>query len=175
MPEVVIKVGIGLLLYTVTGNELTVVQDGDLESYVIALNSTVKEHIHDGAHRLRKLLSVGMSNPDANNDHYTFHYFAFITNITPEKNPPIESVINAGAVPRFVQLLAYPDQQIQFEVCCFTLRITMFCFYFMFSTFIFTHSVVRLGPHKHCKWYIRANQTRCSKWCYSPLHEPASI
>ena len=57
VPEVAIKVCSCLVMNA----KLTSVQDGDLESYVVALNSNIKEHIHDGAHRLRKLLSVGMN------------------------------------------------------------------------------------------------------------------
>lgn len=64
--------------------------EGSLESYVIAINSNIDEHMKTGALRIRKLLSV-------------------------EKSPPIEEVINAGAVPRLIQLLSHPVKEIQFE------------------------------------------------------------
>lgn len=67
-----------------------VIKEGDLASYVTALNSNNEEHVYQGAHRIRKLLSV-------------------------ERNPPIDKVIETGCVDRFVRLLSCQNTNIQFE------------------------------------------------------------
>lgn len=72
---------------------------------VAALFGDDPQQILDATIRFRKLLSKGL---DSFIKSFIFLYVCYL-----EPNPPIDEVITAGIVPRFVELLKFQHFQIQ--------------------------------------------------------------
>ncbi len=72
---------------------------------VAALFGDDPQQMLEATIRFRKLLSKGLNS--------SFHYFESNLYFYIEPNPPIDEVITAGIVPRFVELLKFQHFQIQ--------------------------------------------------------------